>query len=245
MLIRSISNSLITHLARLRTDNRYRREHNSIVIVGSTMVKEIAAHYPLKTLLVAEDTEIPEEITATKVIICSATPFKHATGLMQAHGYAAEIDVPAVAKLQPQQRLLVLDGVADPGNMGNLFRSALALGWEGIFLLPGCCDPYNDKALRAGRGTQLLLPHFQGSWKDLLAIVQSYDLKLLTAAAGGTPLPQLQLPQRIALIMGNEGQGVRPPPEAATIAIAIPMSPIVESLNVSTAGSILMYALRS
>ncbi|GFR49266.1 hypothetical protein Agub_g11245, partial [Astrephomene gubernaculifera] len=51
----------------------------------------------------------------------------------------------------PPVRLLVLDGVQDPGNLGTLVRTALAFGWQGVFLLPGCCDPFNDKALRASR----------------------------------------------------------------------------------------------
>ena len=69
---------------------------------------------------------------------------------------------------------------------GTLLRTATALGWQGAFLLPGCCDAFNDKALRAGRCAAFKLPHASGSWDQLLHIVAARQLTCLAA----------QLPER-------------------------------------------------
>ncbi|GIM15690.1 hypothetical protein Vretimale_18435, partial [Volvox reticuliferus] len=78
-------------------------------------------------------------------------------------------------------RLLVLDGVQDPGNLGTLARSALAFGWGGLFLLHGCCDPFNDKAVRASRGALLRLPLAAGSLEELREAAREAGLLLLSA----------------------------------------------------------------
>ncbi|KAG2482193.1 hypothetical protein HYH03_018856 [Edaphochlamys debaryana] len=78
-------------------------------------------------------------------------------------------------------RLLVLDGVQDPGNLGTLARSALAFGWDGLFLLPGCVDPANDKAVRSSRGATLRLPVASGSLEELAAAAEACGLLLLSA----------------------------------------------------------------
>ena len=65
------------------------------------------------------------------------------------------------------ERLLALEGVQDPGNMGTLLRSAAAFGWDGVHLLAGCCDPFNDKALRASRGAAFKVPLSRGGWTQL------------------------------------------------------------------------------
>jgi RNA methyltransferase, TrmH family len=69
---------------------------------------------------------------------------------------------------------------------GTLLRTAAALGWQGAFLLPGCCDAFNDKALRAGRCASFQLPYATGSWEQLLQIVAAHQLTCLAA----------QLPER-------------------------------------------------
>ncbi|GLC77281.1 hypothetical protein PLESTF_001914900 [Pleodorina starrii] len=79
-------------------------------------------------------------------------------------------------------RLLVLDGVQDPGNLGSLARSALAFGWGGLLLLPGCCDPLNDKAVRASRGALLRLPTAAGSLGELAEAAEGRPGLLLLSA---------------------------------------------------------------
>jgi hypothetical protein len=80
-------------------------------------------------------------------------------------------------------RLLALEGVQDPGNLGTLLRTACAFGWDAVLLLPGCCDPYNDKALRASRGAAFKLPVAVATagWPELLELAAGHGMKLIAA----------------------------------------------------------------
>jgi TrmH family RNA methyltransferase len=85
-------------------------------------------------------------------------------------------------------RLLALDGVQDPGNLGTLLRTAAAFGWRGAWLLPGCADPYGAKAVRAARGLQLRWPLVTGpgaGWDALEALADAHGARLVAAALPG------------------------------------------------------------
>ena len=178
---------------------------------------------------------------------------------------------------------------------GTLLRTALALGWQAAVLLPGCCDPFNDKALRASRGAAFKLPLAQMSLQQWQQLVEDHGLVPLAAepdrAAGnssgnsgggsggrgsgngngngvaaleqqqqqqqqqgaelvsgvaGISLGELQqqLRQaRVCLCLGAEGQGLSVGVRQQCRPVTIPQSGLMESLNVSAAGAILMFAL--
>ncbi len=139
--------------------------------------------------------------------------------------------------------LLACDRVQESGNIGTLMRTALALGWEGIFLTQGCADPFNDKALRASKGAPWSLPFRQGSCEELLALIGTLGAQPLVADLHGAPLSACKAKPPLALILGSEGQGVDPKLKRGAASIAIPMRGRMESLNVAAAGAILMYSL--
>ena len=167
---------------------------------------------------------------------------------------------------RPARRLLALDSVQDPGNVGTLLRTALALGWDAAFLLPGTCDPFNDKALRASRGGALRLPLAFGSWDDLEAAAGAGGMACWAADAdpggagagaggtharlgdagvvGGGPGGSSSEQGALVLVLGSEGQGLSERARRMCRPLAIPMgSGRMESLNVSVAGGILMFGL--
>lgn len=162
----------------------------------------------------------------------------------------AEVARPApadfVSAQKPLRRLLVLEGIQDPGNLGTLLRTATALGWDGAFLLPGCCDPFNDKALRASRGASFRLPWATGTWGDLERVVATRSLVCIAAEpddrSGAKDLPE-SLASAVCLVLGAEGQGLSHEALSRCVPVAIPMPGQMESLNVAIAGSILMFAL--
>jgi len=162
-------------------------------------------------------------------------------------------------------RLLALDGVQDPGNVGALARAAAALGWDGLILLPGCADPWSAKAVRAARGAAgWRLPTVAVSGGGgggaaaaaaavrLRALADRAGLVVLAAdASAGAPRPASTASPAIAatargvcLVLGSEGQGLSPAVAAVCDAsVSIPMPGGLESLNVGQAGAILMFAL--
>jgi TrmH family RNA methyltransferase len=142
-------------------------------------------------------------------------------------------------------RLLVLDGVQDPGNVGTLLRTAAALGVAATLVLPGTADPWNAKVVRSGVGIQFKHRTIDCTEEALVAFLSRHDVPLWGAAAAGRPVEGLVPPSRLALAMGNEGAGLKPSVrDACAELVALPMTPGVESLNVSVAAGIALYALR-
>ncbi|GMH42076.1 hypothetical protein BSKO_09995 [Bryopsis sp. KO-2023] len=162
----------------------------------------------------------------------------------------AEIDLPwkdASLEHRKIKRLLGLEGIQDPGNLGTLIRTAVAFGWDGVFLLPGCCDPFNDKALRASRGGVFKIPLISGSWTEFRELV---DVNKLECFAGqpkieGQEMIKPNSEKPLCLILGSEGPGLSSASLQIAKPITIPMVGEMESLNVAVAGGVLMFLMRS
>ena len=180
------------------------------------------------------------EIRAEENILVSEPILKKITGLNQPDGFAAEIDMPPPQDVRGQPFLLVLDRIADPGNLGTLFRTALALNWGGVILTPGTVDLFNDKALRAGKGAQVHLPYMYLTPEEIIQIKTCF----YTADLEGEPLGASHFSPPLALILSHEGQGAGCWSEPSARKISIPMNRAVESLNVAASGAILLYIMR-
>lgn len=146
---------------------------------------------------------------------------------------------------QPGAPALVLDGVQDPGNVGTLLRTAFALGAAGAVLLPGTADPDNPKVLRAAMGATFRLPTAIAADGELRKWAGELGVSLWVSATEGTPLGRLRPPERLAVVVGNEGAGVRPAVrELAAESVAVPLARGAESLNVAVAAGIILFEVR-
>ena len=148
--------------------------------------------------------------------------------------------------LKDARRVCVIDAVCDTTNIGAIFRSAAALGIDAVLLTRSSCDPLNRRAIRVSMGTV-----FQVSWTWLDSYDQLHDLGFKTAAMAlsddSIPLdaPILKQQERLAVIMGTEGDGL--PKETighADYVVRIPMSHEVDSLNVAAAAAVAFWELR-
>ncbi|MEO8633871.1 MAG: RNA methyltransferase [Gemmatimonadales bacterium] len=145
----------------------------------------------------------------------------------------------------PHDVVLVLDGVQDPGNVGALARTALGLGAIGLVALPGTADLHNPKALRGSMGALFRLPAVLVEPPAFIAWARGTGVALWTTASDGMIVSRAQRAGPVALILGNEGGGVRPELAAgAERSVAVPLSGGVESLNVAVAAGILLYEVR-
>ena len=144
-------------------------------------------------------------------------------------------------------RVIVLEGVNNPDNVGGIFRSAAAFGSDLIVLGPGCGDPLYRKAIRTSMAATLDVPYVTcGPWPDALQTISAAGLHLvaLTPAADATPLESLAPDARIALLLGTEGSGLTEQALAhADLCVRIRMTDRVDSLNVTVAASIALYHL--
>lgn len=143
-------------------------------------------------------------------------------------------------------RVVVLDGVQDPGNVGTILRTAAALGAAAVLAMPGTVDLWNAKVVRSAMGAHFHMPAVAATWAELDALRVRDGMVLWGADAGGVALHQLHPPERLALLVGNEGAGLSDDGRARADAIAaLPIGDIVESLNVAVATGILLYQLRT
>ena len=142
-------------------------------------------------------------------------------------------------------RLLVLDALQDPGNVGTILRTAAALGVDATLALPGTVDLWNAKVVRSGMGAHFHHPTLSCGWDELDAFRRQHGLALWAADAAGDSVEATPAPARLALVVGNEGGGLGAEIRArADRLVALPISADVESLNVAVATGILLYVLR-
>lgn len=160
---------------------------------------------------------------------------------------APRVWTPEDVSAAPGGAVLVVDGVQDPGNLGTLIRTAHALGAAATVMLRGTADPMNPKALRAAMGATFRHPVLPLDDAPFIKWARDRGLTLWAAAVDGVPLARaLDAAQRgkelIAVIVGNEGAGIRPQLNAvAALRVAIPLASGAESLNVAVAAGILLY----
>ena len=143
-------------------------------------------------------------------------------------------------------RLLLLDGVQDPGNAGTILRTAAALGATATIALPGTVDLWNPKVIRSSMGAQFGHFALHASLHETLAFLDRREIELWAADAAGTALDRSEAAPRLAVALGNEGSGLSPEVRGkARKIISLPIAASVESLNVAVAAGIILYELRA
>jgi TrmH family RNA methyltransferase len=143
-------------------------------------------------------------------------------------------------------RLIVLDGVQDPGNAGTIVRTAAALGATATIALPGTVDLWNPKVIRSSMGAQFQHLAFHAGLDDLLSFLERQRIDLWATDASGDALVAANAPARLAIAVGNEGSGLSHSIRAkAQRTVSLPIARNVESLNVAVATGIILYELRS
>lgn len=234
----SLQHPLVKRLVKLRENRTFRHEEKSVVVTGEAVVRDVAAFLPLKTLI----STTPLNLSAKETFLASKEVLEKIIDLSTHDLVAAEVALPAPSSLQDAKAIVVLEGLSDPGNVGTILRTALALGIDGVFLTPSTADPFNDKALRAARAAPLFLPLRFGSVEELKELLQKKAVYV--ADVHGEKLSQTAFKKPLALILGHETKGPSPELKALGKAITIPMKKEMESLNVASAASILIYQIQ-
>lgn len=242
--ITSVQHELVKHLVKLRQNHDYRVDHQSLVIDGIKLVTETGRSLRPKVLVAWDESLLPKGMDADDIIVVSENVMKKISGMSTPEGLLAEIPMPQSASFKGKNYIIALDRVGDPGNVGTILRTALALGWEGVFFLNESCDPFNEKALSAARGATFRLPLAWGSWEMLTKIIQENQLSPIVADLKGIRLQDVALKDGVCLVLSNEAQGASQDAKKFCQSVAITMTGDMESLNVAVAGGILMYGLK-
>lgn len=190
--------------------------------------------------------------TGERDVIASLTGYELTRGLLCAMSRPALPTVEEVCR--DKRRIAVMDGVVNSTNTGAIFRAATALGVEGLLLTPACCDPLNRRSVRVSMGTVFQIPWTyigcDKAWPTP-AIDELHDMGFDTVAlalsdsAVDIDDPSLLSANRLAIVMGTEGDGLSPDTIRACRHVAkIPMQRGVDSLNVAAAASVAFWQLR-
>lgn len=237
--IDSLQHPLVKAAASLRESSKARKEQQEVVVAGKKLVQEAVVR---NVLFVEQGTEVPALDAPVCYLVTSAI-LKKITGLLSPEPIAALVPLPTQDTLLGKQWLLVLDEIQDPGNLGTLVRTALALGWEGVFLTEGSADLFNDKAIRAAKGASFRLPYRTGTKEELIQLLEEGHFHAYIADMHGAPLSKALLKPPLALILSNEARGASASLQERFPALSIPIQGI-ESLNVAAAGAIFLYTLK-
>jgi len=250
-LVTSVKNPRVKEARRLHR-GKERAETGQVLLDGRRLVETaVAEGVPLSCVFVL-DPEDPLRDAAPFSLVVSPAVLSSLAVTLHPQGVVAVADWRPASRLDeilclPSARVLVLDSVADPGNMGSLLRSAAAFDFDAAVLLRGSCDPTNPKCLRGAMGAIFSLPVVTKVSADyFLQQVRAQPgaaWTLVGASAADGVLPQkVEVGERLALVVGSEAKGLGLTlAEALDSTVKIPMAVGVDSLNTAAAGSILMW----
>ena len=232
-MISSIENPKIKLLMKLK-QGKYRKKEEMFIVEGAHLVKEAKLAGVLieaYSIIEQDGFELVSESVMKK--ISTTDTVVREIGLCK-----------FINKEKLGNKILILDGVQDPGNMGTLMRSACAFGYETIFVGNGSVDIYNEKVIRSSQGAIFKLNFKFGNVVDFInEELGSYKV-YGTNVVRGVALDEVSNLDKMAVILGNEGNGISKEVDDLLLDnIYIPMEN-TESLNVAIAGSIIMYKLR-
>jgi RNA methyltransferase, TrmH family len=244
MVINSLSNEKLKKVNELK-EKKYRELYRAFIVEGTNSIKDLPAEYILEFFVNNELMEKHNELITSKISnnkeiqvnIVSNNVFGKISDTINPSGIIAICKI-----LEPKsiscETIGILDRIRDPGNLGTIFRSAAAMGINDLILID-CVDPYNDKVVRSSLGAIFHLNFIiVSNTSEIKGLLNSY--KIVSLSFGGTNLYQYVNKGKIALVVGNEANGISKELLAITDSIlTIPMpSSNMESLNAAVSFSI-------
>lgn len=215
-----------------------------------------AGHAPRSVLALGGSArEALEALKGHDVPVFAGRPelLEQLTGYLLHRGLIASMHRPplptAQSLLAASKRVVVLENVVDPTNVGAIFRSVAAIGADAVLVTPRCSDPFYRRAIRVSMGTVLQVPWTRlGDWTSTRRLLTDSGFHVAALALNEDSVPLREFaataPERVALILGTEGEGLTAEAMAAADTIVqIPMRHGIDSLNVAAAAAVAIYAL--
>ena len=237
MIITSLNNPTIKEISKLK-NKKYRDLTNTYLVEGNHLVEEAYKNNLLTKIILLEDTTCNydiEKIYVTKEVMKKLTELDTPNKII---GIVKE-NTP----LPIGNKILILDNIQDPGNLGTIIRSSVAFDIDTIVLSPNTVDIYNPKVIRSTQGMIFYTNIITLKLKEFIDEIKTKNYTIFgTNVRNGKNIKEITLPEKFALVLGNEVQGVSKEIESlCDDNIYIKMSSKCESLNVSVATSILLY----
>ena len=221
-------------------EKKYRDKTSKFLIEGINLVKAAYKKGLLETLILLEGKIMPIDVDAITV---STRVMKKISKLDTPPSVMGVCNMPSRSKFG--DKILILDNIQDPGNLGTIIRSAVAFNMDTIILSESCVDLYNTKVLRATQGMIFDINILRRDLKMFLPLLKQGKYKIYgTSVVKGKDIRNVKLSTHFAIIMGNEGNGISNfSKEMCDEFLYIKMNEACESLNVGVATSIILYEI--
>ena len=235
--INSRTNQKVVHASKLK-DKKSIKEFQEFLIEGRKALELALEAGLVEAVFTLKELDIPENIPqyiVNEEIIDKISFSQNPEGVV---AVVKTLEEKASAKMD---KVVYLDNIQDPGNMGTIIRTALALNYDAIILSENCVSIYNPKVVTATKGAMFLIPILSGSILDF-----KNDRTVITSTLNekSISLDELEKPKSFILVLGNEAHGVSEEIIAnSDVFVKIPIANI-DSLNVAVAGAIMMYHLK-
>ena len=240
MVIVSKNNPLVKELSALK-EKKFREKSGTFLVEGEKMVREcVQSGMKIRRIIVREGYE--GETFGLDTVTLGSDAFKCVCDEKTPQGSAAEVEIPKHVLTAPKNACIVLDGVSDPANVGAVIRTAVAADYTEIYCI-SCADPYSPKSVRASMSGVFFAKIMRGSREEVLSVLKGTPL--IAADMAGENVFEFSAPERFALCIGNEGNGLSEEVfSRAKHTVKIPMGAHTESLNAAVSAGILMYQLK-
>jgi len=236
--IEAVNNKYIKDLIKLH-HKKYRDEAKKFIVEGYHLVEEAKISKALCQVLISSESDYiegVENILVTDQIIEKLSFTKSPQKIIGVCNFFEEKDIVG-------NKFLLLDDIQDPGNLGTLIRCSLGFNIDLVVISLSSVDIYNDKFLRSTQGAIFNVPIVKKDLLEIIKILKDMNVPVLgTSLSNGTPLKDVPKLDKFALILGNEGNGIRKDILNKTDQnIFVEMNNKLESLNVAVAGGIILY----
>ncbi|HOH78940.1 MAG TPA: RNA methyltransferase [Candidatus Cloacimonadota bacterium] len=237
-----LSKNRVSELAALK-QKKQRRAQGLCVLEGLRLITQLAADGILpKEVFLLDGEEALPALASVPAFICDQRAMERICDTEHPQGLAALYELPK-SDFKGFRRAFYLDGISDPGNLGTIFRLAMAFGIDAVLLSEGCADPASPKVIRSSLGAVYKVPYAQ---MNPIAL-KLPGLKVVgTSAEGDTALHDFQPPARapMLIVIGSEAHGVTPEiARRCEQTLRIEMAPGMESLNAAVAAGIVAHHL--
>lgn len=238
MVIESTSNQKYKYISKLK-NKKYRDKEKSFIIESKKLVEEAISSADVDFIFLSENNASYK--TDIDKIVLSETLFNKLSSFKNPDGFGAVVKKRESKDIKAP-RVLLLDHLNDPGNMGTIIRSAEAFGFKDIIVTTGTVDIYNEKTLRASMGSVFRLNIKETNIEEISMLKKSY--RIVAADMGGYDINKYKINEDLILAIGNEANGLSEEIRNLTETfVKIPMQGEIESLNAAIAASILMNKL--
>lgn len=245
-MITSVQNQKIKTIKKL-TKNKDRQQEKSFIIEGMHLIDEaFKSDWEIKQLVISEDFILPKHLVNLDYLVLADNVFTYLSETKTPQGILAIVKMKENIQVIGN-KLLALDAVQDPGNVGTLIRTADAAGYDGVVLGKGTADMFNEKTIRASQGSIFHIPVISKELEPFLLEKQAIEYKIYTTSLmNAVDYKSVDKQNKFILVMGNEGSGVSEEiMKLSNLRLHIPIHGEAESLNVAVAAGILMYELKS